>query len=134
MYYNNRKLAFSIFWIILGAVLMVLTANGVVSDMYSGMGGALIGIGVLQVIRNLRYRTNSKYREKLDVELQDERNKYIRMKSWSWTGYIIVLVQSLGVVIAFVMRQSVIQQVLTLSVCLTLCVYRISYAVICRKY
>lgn len=134
MYYNNRKLVFSIFWIILGAVLMVLTANGVVSDMYSGMGGALIGIGVLQVIRNLRYRTNSKYREKLDVELQDERNKYIRMKSWSWTGYIIVLVQSLGVVIAFVMRQSVIQQVLTLSVCLTLCVYRISYAVICRKY
>lgn len=134
MYYNNRKLAFSIFWIILGAVLMVLTANGVVSDMYSGMGGALIGIGVLQVIRNLRYRTNSKYREKLDVELQDERNKYIRMKSWSWTGYIIVLVQSLGVVIAFVMRQSVVQQVLTLSVCLTLCVYRISYAVICRKY
>ena len=134
MYYNNRKLALSIFWIILGAVLMVLTANGVVSDMYSGMGGALIGIGMLQVIRNLRYRTNSKYREKLDVELQDERNKYIRMKSWSWTGYIIVLVQSLGVVIAFVMRQSVIQQVLTLSVCLTLCVYRISYAVICRKY
>ena len=53
--YNNKRLALSIFWVVLGLVLFVLTEAGIVDSSYfSGMGVALAVVGTLQVIRNLR--------------------------------------------------------------------------------
>ena len=55
--YNNKRLILSIFWIVLGTVLMVLSVMEKIDpSMCSAMGGALIAIGALQTIRNLRYR------------------------------------------------------------------------------
>ena len=134
MYYDNKRLALSIFWIVLGAALLILTNTDVIPEMYSGMGAVLVVIGMLQVIRNLKYRKDSVYREKIDTEAQDERNRFLRMKSWSWTGYIVVMAQSIGVIIAMVLGQDQIQHVLSYSVCLMLCTYWISYVVLSRKY
>ena len=135
MYYNNKRLALSIFWIILGAVLIWLSIAEVVDSTYwSGMGGALIAVGVLQVIRNLRYRNNTEYQEKLDIEYGDERNKYLRMMSWAWTGYIVVLVEAAGVVVALIMGQHTIQVILAYSVCLIVGIYWIVYMILKRKY
>ena len=135
MYYDNRRLALSIFWVVLGAVLMGLSAAGVLdSSVYSGMGGALMGIGVLQIIRTVRYRTDSGFKEKLDTEISDERNKFLRMKSWSWTGYIVVLTEAVGSVIALLLGQHTVQLMLSYTVCLTIGVYWIVYLVLSRKY
>ena len=135
MYYNNKRLALSIFWIILGAVLMWLSIAEVVDSTYwSGMGGALIAVGALQVIRNLRYRNNTEYQEKLDIEYGDERNKYLRMMSWAWTGYIVVLIEAIGVVVALIMGQHTIQVILAYSVCLIVGIYWIVYMILKRKY
>ena len=135
MYYNNKKLVLSIFWIILGVVLMWLAIAEVIDAAYwSGMGGALIAVGVLQVIRNLRYRNNPEYQEKLDIEYGDERNKYLRMMSWAWTGYIVVLIEALGVVVALIMGQHTIQVILAYSVCLIVGIYWIVYMILKRKY
>ena len=38
MYYNNKKLALSIFWVVLGLTLLVLNLVGVLDDLYSSMG------------------------------------------------------------------------------------------------
>ena len=101
MYYNNRRLALSIFWVVVGAVLVVLSLTEVLdSSVYAGMGGALMAVGCLQAIRNVKYRKDPEFREKVDIELSDERSKYLRMKSWAWTGYIVVLVQAIGVIVA----------------------------------
>ena len=135
MYYNNKKLVLSIFWIILGVVLMWLAIAEVIDAAYwSGMGGALIAVGVLQVIRNLRYRNNPEYQEKLDIEYGDERNKYLRMMSWAWTGYIVVLIEAIGVVVALIMGQHTIQVILAYSVCLIVGIYWIVYMILKRKY
>ena len=135
MYYNNKKLVLSIFWIILGVVLMWLAIAEVIDAAYwSGMGGALIAVGVLQVIRNLRYRNNPEYQEKLDIEYGDERNKYLRMMSWAWTGYIVVLIEAVGVVVALIMGQHTIQVILAYSVCLIVGIYWIVYMILKRKY
>ena len=65
MYYNNKRLALTVFWIVLGAVLVVLTVTEVLdSSIYSGMGGALMAVGTLQLIRTVKYRKDSEYREK----------------------------------------------------------------------
>lgn len=135
MYYNNKKLALSIFWVILGAVLLGLSTAGVLdSAMYGGMGGGLIAVGALQIARNLRYKRDPAYREKIDTEENDERNRFLRMKSWSWAGYVVILIEGIGAIVAMIMGERTIQLVLSYSVCLILCVYWISYLVLSRKY
>ena len=135
MYYNNKRLALSVFWAVAGLVLVALSIAGVLQDsVYAGMGGALTAVGALQVIRNLKYRKDPEYREKVDVELNDERSKYLRMKSWAWTGYIVVLVQAVGVIVAMILGKETVQMVLAYSVCLILLVYLITYLVLNKKY
>ena len=133
--YNNKKLILSIFWIVLGAVLLGLSVAEVLdSSIYAGMGGALMAIGALQVARNLRYRKDTEYREKIDTEVSDERNRYLRMMSWSWTGYVVVLAEAVGVVAAMILGKHTVQLVLSYSVCLILAAYWISYMILKNKY
>lgn len=133
--YNNKRLFLSIFWVILGVVLMGLSIAEVLdSSIYSGMGGGLIAVGVLQIIRQLRYRRDSEYREKLDTEAADERNKFLRMMSWSWAGVIVVLIEAMGIVAAMVMGQETVMSVLSTSVALLVGAYWISYIILARKY
>ena len=52
---TNKRLALSIFWIIAGVALMVLSIAEVLdSSLYSGMGGALAAVGILQTIRYMQ--------------------------------------------------------------------------------
>ena len=56
-YYNNRRLALSVFWLIAGVTLTVLSILEVLDSAYwSGMGGGLTAVGALQIARNLKYR------------------------------------------------------------------------------
>ena len=133
--YDNRRLVLSIFWVALGAVLLGLSIAGKLdSSVFAGMGGALIAVGALQLIRNMRYRSNEEYREKIDIEVSDERNRFLRMKSWSWVGYIVVLVEAVGSVIALIMGQQTVQMVLMYSVCLIVGAYWIIYMILSRRY
>jgi uncharacterized membrane protein len=133
--YNKRRLALSIFWVLLGVTLLVLSITEVLdSSMYAGMGSVLIVVGGLQIIRNIRYRKDAAYQEKVDTETSDERNRFLSMKSWSWTGYIVVLIQGIGVVVATILGEETIRLILSYSVCLMVTVYWISYLVLSRKY
>lgn len=135
MYYNNKRLALSIFWAVVGLVLTVLSVTEVLdSSIYSGMGGGLMAVGVLQAIRNVKYRNDADYREKIDVEANDERNCFLRMKSWSWAGYIAILVESVGVIVAIILGEETIRLILSFSVCLILVAYWVSYLILSRKY
>ncbi len=135
MYYNNRKLILSIFWMILGAVLLGLSVTEVLdSSMYAGMGGGLIAVGALQLARNLKYRKDPEYREKVDTEANDERNSFLRMKSWSWTGYVVVLVEGVGSIAAMILGKRELQLTLAYSVWLILLVYWVTYLVLRKKY
>ena len=135
MYYNNKRLALSIFWVLLGATLLGLSIAEILNDsVYSGMGGALMAIGILQIVRIVRYRKDEKYRETIDTEIKDERNVFLRMKSWAWTGYIVVLIEAIGSVIAMVLGQETLQLMLAYSVCLIIFVYWLVYIILSRKY
>jgi len=133
--YNNKKLALSIFWVVLGAALLGLSVAGILdSSLYAGMGGALIAVGALQIAKNVKYRKNPEYREKIDTEAQDERNRFLRMKAWSWAGYIVVLIEAVGALAAALLGQQTVQQVLSYSVCLIVGVYWIAYVILSKKY
>lgn len=132
---NNKRLALSIIYVVIGIVLIALSIAEILdSSFYSGMGGGLIAVGVLQIIRNIKYRSNQEYKERVDIEENDERNRFIHMKSWSWTGYIIVLVNAVGSIVATVMNQDLIRSYCLYSVCVILIVYWISYMIVSKKY
>ena len=135
MYYNNKRLALSVFWVLLGAVLLALSIAGVFeSTVSAGMGGALMAVGILQILRIFRYRRNEDYRQRVDTEVRDERNHFLRMKSWTWTGYVVVLAECVGALVAMALGRELIQQLLMYSVCLIVGVYWISYLILSRKY
>ncbi|MCI5944866.1 MAG: hypothetical protein MRZ41_09245 [Eubacterium sp.] len=135
MYYNNRRLLLSVFWTVLGAVLLTLSImEKIDSGIFSGMGGALMAIGILQIIRNVKYRKNSDYKEKIDILEKDERCKYLRLKAWGWAGYLVVLLEAIGSVIAMILGEQLIMQVLLVSVALIVGIYAISYMILNRKY
>ena len=134
-HYPTNRLALTVFWIVLGAVLVVLTVTEVLdSSIYSGMGGALMAVGTLQLIRALKYRKDSEYKEKVDTELGDERNRFLRMKSWSWAGYFTILIEGIGAIIAMALGERTVQLVLSYSVCLVLVIYWIAYVILSKKY
>ena len=132
--YDNKRLFLSVFWVILGAVLLILAVTEKLDSLYAGMGGGLLVVGALQIARNLRYRRDPAYREKIDTEVSDERNRFLRMKSWSWAGYITVIAEGIAAVVAAVRGQETVQMVLTYSVCLLIGAYYISYLLLSRKY
>ena len=135
MYNNNRRLILSIFWVVLGLVLFVLSVAEILDPTYfSAMGVALAVVGTLQVIRHLRYRKDKDYKEKIDIEVTDERNRFLRLQSWAWTGYIVVFIEAAGSIAAAVLGQETVRQVLSYSVCLIVCVYWITWLVLSRKY
>ena len=132
---NNKRLLLSVFWTVLGITLMILSVAEVLDDsVYSGMGGALTAVGALQLMRNLKYRRDPEYREKIDTELNDERNRFLQMKSWSWAGYIAVMVQAAASVAAYFMGQRTVQLVLWYSICLLVLAYWVSWMILSRKY
>ena len=133
--YNNKRLALSIFWVILGAALMALSVAEVLDEsLYAGMGGGLLAVGTLQIIRNVRYRKDPAYRKKIDTKVNDERNRFLHMKSWAWTGYIVVLVEGVGAIVAMLAGERTVQLLLSYSVCLLVGAYWAAYMVLSRKY
>ena len=47
----SKRIYLSIFWIIVGAALFAAGSFGKIDSFWSGMGGALIGVGIVQTIR-----------------------------------------------------------------------------------
>ena len=132
---TRRKLILSTFWIVLGITLVVLTGTGTIPDAaWSGMGGGFIGVGIMQLIQKIRYMKDPSYREQVDVEVSDERNSFIRMKAWSWTGYIFVLGSAVLAAVFLVMGRDDISHVLGFCVCAELIIYCIVYYTLRKKY
>ncbi len=135
MYYNNKRLVLSLFWIVLGITLLALSVAGILdSALYSGFGGGMLAVGILQMARNLKYRKNPEYKEKIDIELTDERSRFLRMKAWSWAGYTAVLAGAVASLIAYLLGNMLIGQVLSLSLCFVVFAYWLSYLILSRKY
>lgn len=130
----KKGIAVNIFWILLGTVLIIVSEIGKVDGIYSGMGGGFIGVGIYQLFRTLRYSKNEEYREKIDVEISDERNHYIRLKAWSVTSYISVVILALITITCMILAQEFYMKIAAFAECFLLVVYYISYMVLKNRY
>ena len=134
MKYGKKKMALSIFWMVLGAVLIGCDMAGLVGEVWSGMGGGLLVVGGLQVYRQLKYRRNEDYREKVDIAMQDERNHFIRGKAWAWAGYLFVIITAVGSLILRFSGKSELADMAACGMALLVFLYWGSYMMLSRKY
>ena len=95
----SRKAVSSVILLVLGLVLIGCAAAGLLDEFWSGMGASFIVVSVLWLIRFVRYRKNSEYRQTVDTEMQDERNRYIANKAWAWAGYLFVIVAAVATIV-----------------------------------
>lgn len=130
----DRRMILSVFWLVLGAALFVCGAMELVDSYWSGMGGGFLGVGIVQLIRHIRYRTNEDYRERVDISLQDERNKFLTGRAWAWAGYLFVLVCAVAVIVLRVLGQPELSAAAGMALCLLLVLHWGSYLVLKRKY
>ena len=131
---NKKRLISSIVEIVIGAALIVASIFGAVGEYWSAMGVSLLLVGILFLMRAIKYNTNDGYREKWDIEANDERNRYLKLKSWAWAGYLFVIsgaVASIGFKLA---EREDFMMMASGSVCLVVVFYWISYAVLRKKY
>ena len=131
---RDKRMIFSIIWVVLGTVLIALAFAGKVDVFWNGVGSGLLVVGVLQLLRQYRFSKNESYREKIEIEEKDERNHFIRNKTWAWTGYLFVLIAAVLCLVFRIIGQNLLSLAASGAVCLMLVLYWISYLVLKRKY
>ena len=131
---NNRRMIVFIIYLLLGAGLMALGVAGVLDSFWSGMGGALIAVGVIRMIRFFRYSKDESYREKMEIETKDERSSFIRNKAWAWAGYLFVLIAAVSTIVLKLVGQELLSMAASIAICILVVLYWGCYLVLQKKY
>ena len=131
---NNKRLVANIVEVAIGLILVLCSYFGLVDEYWSGMGTALIFVGIIMLLRLIRYNTNSEYKDKVDVEIKDERNSFLRVKAWATAGYLFVMIGAIASIAFKVMGNDPYSMLSGCAVCLIMVLYWISYYVLKRKY
>jgi uncharacterized membrane protein len=91
-------------------------------------------VGIIQLVRFYRLKNNEAYREKMEIEVSDERNHFIRNKAWAWSGYLFILIAAVACIVFKIMGQDLLSMAASGAVCLMLILYWISFIILKRKY
>lgn len=121
-------------YIIAGVILFGLGVFEIVDSFWSGMGSTLCVIGIIRFVRNYRLNKDEEYREKVEIELTDERNRFIRNKAWAWAGYLYILISASLCIIFKIMNQNDLSMYASGSTCLVMVLFWVSYIYLKRKY
>ena len=130
----DRRIIAYVLYIILGAVLLGFGFAEVLDSFWSGMGGALMAVGVIRIAQILRYRKDEAYREEKEIEAKDERNQFIRNKAWAWAGYLFVLIAAIATIALKLLGQDLLSRVAGFAICILMILYWICYLVLRKKY
>lgn len=131
---NHKRLIANIVEIAIGIILSVLGYMGMIDEYWTGMGTALIVVGIIFMIRQIRYQTNAEYKDSVDVEVNDERNRYLRLKAWAWAGYMLVLICAFASIIFKLLGNDQLSVMSGGCVCLLIVLYWGSYLILRKKY
>ncbi len=121
-------------YILIGAFLVVFGVLEKVDSFWSGMGSTLCVMGVIRLIRNYRLNKDEEYKEKMEIELTDERNRFIRNKAWAWSGYLYVLMSSIACIVFKIVGQEQLSIYSGISTCLVITLFWLSYVWLKKKY
>ncbi len=130
----EKRMYINIFWIIIGLVLVACGIFDIVDSFWSGMGGALFAVGAIRMIQYFKYSRNPEYREKMEIEANDERNKFLSGRAWAWAGYLFVMLNAVGTIAFKILENELLSQYCAYSVCIIIVLYWISFLFLRKKY
>ena len=130
----DRRIIAYVLYIILGAVLFGFSLVGVLDSFWSGMGGALIVVGIIRITNIVRYRKDEAYREEKEIEAKDERNRFIRNTAWAWAGYMFVVIAGIATIVLKVLGQDLLSQTVGITMCILVILYWLCYLALRKKY
>lgn len=119
---------------VIGAAVAICSFAGLLDEFWCGLGICFTVMGALYTIKGIKYKTDENFRKEKDIEQKDERNKYISMKAWSFTGYIFVIMAGIAAIVFKILGMEDIMQVMTASICVMVLIYWISFMVLNKKY
>lgn len=130
----EKRFYLNIFYVVIGAALIICGVLDIVDSFWSGMGGALIGVGAIRMIQFVKFRKDPEYREKIETETKDERNKFISLNAWAWSGYVFVMLNAIGTIAFKIAGNDLLSQYCSYMVCIVLVLYWVCYLILRKKY
>ena len=136
---KNRFFTTGIIYIVLGIALFVASitvdlGTTTIARVMPGLAGGFLGVGIINLYRGIRLGKDTEYRENFEVETHDERNKYLRMKAWSWAGYLFIIGCSAFVIIFALIDRPDLMQMAAWGTCIMLVLYWVCYLIVRKKY
>ena len=131
---KKKDIIFGVIWFLLGLVLTVLCCLETLDEFWSGMGSALMVVGIVRMLRSYRLSRSKTYREKREVAETDERLHFIRNKAWAWAGYLFIIICAIGTIIFKLLGQDLLCMFLSGAVCLMLVLFWASFFILKKKY
>ena len=131
---SKKRIVIQILEIAAGIILLGLGIAGKVDEFWSGMGGALIGVGTMYLVQTVRYQKNEAYRENVDTERSDERNKFLQMKSWQMAAGCFTMIAAVGTFVFKFAGKEDLMMLCSGAVCLLLVLYWICFLYLRKKY
>ena len=131
---NKKHLAVYIIEILAGIILLGLGVAGKLDEFWSGMGGALIGVGGMNLIRIIRYQKNEEYRENVNTQRNDERNQFLHMKAWQLTAGWFTMIAAIATFIFKFAGREDLMMLCSGGICLMVTLYWVIYLCLRKKY
>ena len=131
---KNKSYLTSVVYIIIGIALFILSLMSKLDEFWSGMGSALFVMGVIQLLRFRRINNNPEYREKVELELHDERNHFLRNKAWAYAGYLYVIGSAVMTIVFKVMGYDTLSMFASSTTCIMSVLFWLSFYYLRSKY
>lgn len=115
-----------------GTMVPLSTGNSEYSSgYYVGLGGALIAAAIITIIKNVRLLRNAEALKKREIYENDERNRMIGLKTWSYAGYAMFILLYASMLIAGAVDVVIMSTLLVVLAVFALCLF-ISRVVLTR--
>ena len=131
---SKKRLTYFAAEILAGIVLLGLGIAGIVDEFWNGLGGALVAVGAMNLIRTIRYQKNAEYRENVNTERNDERNRFLHMKAWQLTAGWFMVIAAIATFIFKFMGREDLMMLCSGSICLMITLYWGIYLHLSKKY
>lgn len=128
----------SIYYVLLGIVgiIMFVAADiyNVIDTFWGGMGIGFAVLSAIRLVQLYRYGTDNSYAEKINVQNNDERNRFLAEKARSTTFYYSILIEAIGIIVLRALDYDKASTIVGLAICVQLVIYWVSYVLLKRKY
>ena len=131
---SKKRMIVQIMEIVVGIILLGLGVTGKVDEFWSGMGGALIGVGAMRMTQIIRYQKSEEYRENVNTQRNDERNQFLHMKAWQLTAGWFTMIAAIATFIFKFAGREELMMLCSGGICLMITLYCVCFLYLKKKY